>query len=264
MAISLAKRYQTNQKRFKTLMKDIRLDVATRTKNSKDIDTWIEKLDGYATQNPLTTGAKADKTAALVKSISDTVYSTKLPKGSNQAIMKGVISESTMHLVTKMGNDMKNDLRKIAVNSYNNKLAPRDIAKEMSSEIDSMTKTRALTIARTETMRASNLGNHLNAETIGAKSYTVHSHPDCCPLCEETYNFQGEVFDINDTEYLPPLHPNCRCVPRYSTDPIKSSVVEDLVNIEAINSHELLALHDYQILPINNVLLEKARGWAAI
>lgn len=263
MAISLAKRYQSNQKRYRALMKDIRKDVVTRTKNSKDIDTWLEKLEGYATQNPLTTGAQADKTPNLVKAISDTVYSTKLPRGSNQSIMKGVISESTMHLVTRMGDDLKDDLRKIAITSYNNKLAPRDIAKEMSSQIDSMTRSRALSIARTETMRASNLSNHLNAETLGAKSYTVHSHPDCCGACAEIYNFQGTIFDIKDTEYLPPLHPNCRCVPRYSTDPVTVSVnTEELVNIEAMNAKNILS--DYTILPINQLLLEKVNTMAAV
>lgn len=262
MTISLAKRYQSNQKRYKALMNDIKRDVATRTKNSKDLNKWLEKLGGYATENPLTTGAQADKTVNLVKAVVDTVDSTRLPRGSNQSILKGVISESTMHLVTKMGDDLKNDLRKIAINSYNNKLAPRDIAKEMSSSIDSMSRSRALTIARTETMRASNLGNHLNAEQMGSKSYTVHSHPDCCGACSEAYNFQGTVFDINDTEYLPPLHPNCRCVPRYSTDPASMSV-EELVNIEA-RIHAAFSLGEYKIIPLNRVLLEKVQGMARV
>ena len=42
----------------------------------------------------------------------------------------------------------------------------------------------------------------------GVTRYRLLSEPDCC---EECSGLKEEVFPIDDTEHLPPEHPNCRC-----------------------------------------------------
>ena len=51
----------------------------------------------------------------------------------------------------------------------------------------------------------------------GATHYTVGCRSTRCPICKELYCETSETggdveFSIEDTEHLPPLHPNCRCV----------------------------------------------------
>ena len=72
---------------------------------------------------------------------------------------------------------LKTQLRQIAVKGYQDHLAPRDLAKQMSKQMD-ISINRAQLIARTETMRACNLANYANAKyNMNAQSFTVNSRP---------------------------------------------------------------------------------------
>ena len=92
----------------------------------------------------------------------------------------------------------------------------------LGEKIDSLSRSRCQAIARTETCRAANIANYLNAKEMGAKSYSVICNDGCCEYCQDEYGTDemggvGEtVYDIEDTDNLPPLHPNCRCTPVWS------------------------------------------------
>jgi SPP1 gp7 family putative phage head morphogenesis protein len=208
-----------NAKRFEKLMKDIEKDVVSRTRNSKDLATTLDKLGAYISTNVFNTGGlHHDKIVVLIESILQNAKFKGLAQGGTAELVKGVISENTMHYVTNMGEDMKNNLRKIVVDSYNKNLSPLEISKRLQKEVAGLSKVRAKVIARTETMRANNLSNYTNAKlNMGAKSYKVISAPGCCHRCEEIYKNGSVWFDIDDMTYFPPLHPNCRCVGAYST-----------------------------------------------
>ena len=171
------KQANINAKKFGQLMKDIEKDVGRRTINAKNTDDWMNKLGMYVNRNPFTVGGiKHDETVEILNNIMGQAKFKGLARGGTQELVKGVISENTMHYVTRMGDDMKNNLRRIFVDSYNQKMAPREIAKKLQKEVQGLSKTRAMAIARTETMRASNLSNYVNAKlNMGAKSYHVLS-----------------------------------------------------------------------------------------
>lgn len=208
-----------NTRRFNALMRDIRNDVSRVTENSRDLDTWIERLGGYVGQNAFTTGAASKEASAIVERIAQSARYSTLPKGGMQELVKGVISENTMHYVTRMGDDMKTQLRQIALEGYNQKLAPRDLAKLMSERVDGLNRTRAQVIARTETRRAGNLANYANARlNLGAQSFIVISDQGTvCDYCAELYQNGAIVFDITQNDVIPPIHPHCNCTPMYST-----------------------------------------------
>ena len=50
----------------------------------------------------------------------------------------------------------------------------------------------------------------------------LSANEGCCEYCQDEYGtdeFGGvgdTVYDIEDTDNLPPLHPNCRCTPVWS------------------------------------------------
>lgn len=216
------KQVNPNTKRMKALMRDVRGNVVRLTRNSADLEEWLENLAPYTASNCFVTGAHADTVREIVNQIADVVTQTSLPSGANAEIVKGTMAEACMTMVTNVGEDIKTELQQIAVESYNNKLAPAETAKVMGERIDILSKTRCQCIARTETCRAANIANYLNAKEMGAKSYSVICNDGACEYCIAEYGEnQDTVYDINDTENLPPYHPNCRCTPTWSMSPVE-------------------------------------------
>ena len=76
-----------------------------------------------------------------------------------------------------------------------------------AAELQKMVRYRSEMIARTETLRASNMGRMYAYKSRGVKQveWLVADNP--CPLCAD---HEGEVYDI-DKAPVPPLHPLCRC-----------------------------------------------------
>lgn len=243
MVVSAKLKRQTliNEKKMQQLMNDIKKDVVRRTQNAKDLNSWIAQCGGYVTSNPLVNGGvMASQVDEIVKSITKATTISKLPRGAHQELVKGVMSDNTMHYVTKMGEDMKTDLRKIAVNAYtqNSKanilagdkiITPNDLAKQMSDKIDSLSNARAKVIARTETNRASVLSDYTNAKlNMGAQSFIVVSDmATVCQKCTDAYDNGGIVFDISQNDMLPPFHPNCNCSPRFQMKSVDDMISDD-------------------------------------
>jgi SPP1 gp7 family putative phage head morphogenesis protein len=76
-------------------------------------------------------------------------------------------------------------------------------------KITEMSKSKAITIARTETLAAGNAAATERYKTMGIERVEWIAALDdaVCPECEDLH---GQMFDIGDTPDLP-VHPNCRC-----------------------------------------------------
>ena len=221
--LKLRKQVNTNTRRMKALIRDVKANVVRRTQNSKDIDEWLEKLSPYVNHDFLVTGVHAEEMKTIINGVTKAVEMSKLPPGANQELTKGIISECCYTYVTNATKELQTEMQRIAVETYN---APgqtnRDLARKLGERIDTFDKTRCQVIARTETMRASNLSNHIQAKVDGAQSYTVHCEAGACDYCIEEYGENEDtIYDINDTENFPPYHPNCRCTPRFSTKTVE-------------------------------------------
>ena len=89
------------------------------------------------------------------------------------------------------------------------------IARNMSNSIAGLTKTRALTIARTEIMASHAEGQldsfvKLGVEEVGILAeWSTAGDERVCPLCNE---LEGVVMTIKEARGLIPRHPNCRCI----------------------------------------------------
>lgn len=100
--------------------------------------------------------------------------------------------------------------------------SPRKVATQISKEIDKITKKRAVTIARTETIRAHAEGQLQALEQMGVKKVGVDVEftatmvsfdppvfeKKVCPKCRA---LQGKVFTVQESHGIIPVHPNCRC-----------------------------------------------------
>jgi len=90
----------------------------------------------------------------------------------------------------------------------------QEIAKEMLDKIDSLSNSRAMTIARTEVINAHAEGQldaftKLGVEDLGVKAEWSTAGDD--RVCEECEPMEGQIFTVEEARGLIPLHPNCRC-----------------------------------------------------
>ena len=87
---------------------------------------------------------------------------------------------------------------------------------DLSARISSVTniaKTRADTIARTETINACIDGARQRYQQLGIEEVEIIACDDLrtCPICS---THDGKVYKLSDDANLPPYHPNCRCAIR--------------------------------------------------
>lgn len=91
---------------------------------------------------------------------------------------------------------------------------PRKIAREMVDEIDGLSRTRALLIARTEIIHAHAEGQLDAFEELGIPSVSAEVEWSTAKddrVCEDCSELDGETYTLDEARGKIPLHPNCRC-----------------------------------------------------
>jgi SPP1 gp7 family putative phage head morphogenesis protein len=92
--------------------------------------------------------------------------------------------------------------------------SPRDIAKDLTAQVDGVGKKRAELLAHTEIIRAHADGQLIAIEAMGVTELGVEVEwlitPDkkLCPKCRA---LKGVTFSIEEARGLIPRHPRCRC-----------------------------------------------------
>ena len=119
-------------------------------------------------------------------------------------------------LIQDLGQETKNDLRAELERGVMNGEGPKQLAKRIQAVME-VTKERALTIARTEGMRAENAGTlegYRQSGLKGSKKFIAKIDEKTSPICRA---LNGSVVPLNgkfrykDQEFdYPPCHPNCR------------------------------------------------------
>lgn len=117
-------------------------------------------------------------------------------------------------------------------------LSPREIAKRLAART-TISKSRALTIARTEIVRAHAEGQLQALKTLGVDKIGVDvefvTAKNPCPKCQA---LRGRIFNIEDAEGVIPVHPNCRCafIPAVGEPPLPQKEYKRRKLNEAIKS----------------------------
>jgi len=140
-----------------------------------------------------------------------TQFTNQKPSGTVRLLEESV-KQSTSAFVTKMGDDIRTKASKIVSDGIGKRLSSNDISAQLKKELD-ITRARANTIARTEAMRAAHAGSYAQALREGKQFFIVDSRAEACIICKRQY--LGKIFDITETRMMPPLHPNCACIPIY-------------------------------------------------
>ena len=221
-------------------------------------EEFLERTQDYTTNNILiNSGYSAEMEAIISKAMNN----IRFQRASQRELVEQTINNNVAYLIQNVGEDIKETVRTVVKQGYDEGLHPRDIATNISAEIDKINNTRARTIARTEVKRTDTVANYVRHKESGAVGFTVQCRPDCCPYCAEEYDSErtadqqkdvldyinelnaynegksadekiddpllhgkgetlgGDVqFSMDDTDMLPPLHPNCRCTAMFYYD----------------------------------------------
>lgn len=129
--------------------------------------------------------------------------------------LEELVKQSSQQFITKMGEDLKVRAGEIVADGISKGTSVNDVVANLEHEL-TISRSRANSIARTETMRAANSGSYSQAIRDNKQYYIVDSRAEACDLCQD--EFDGEVFPISDAGNMPPLHPNCACIPVYFND----------------------------------------------
>lgn len=206
-----------NINEMKRLMANVRGDIQTTGKRAKGMQEFVESIGVYTNVNPLTSTKHLEQTNKVVAGITEAFDAGYKGQGigGHRAVYREISQKYTMGYVTRMGDDLKDELRGILAKNMDKGLGWEETAKDMVNNVDGMTEKRAITIARTESVRAKNLGQWAEHKEMGYKYFEVLPHSTACKKCKKAYI--GVVFPMTGkfTVMLPPLHPRCRCAARF-------------------------------------------------
>ena len=117
-------------------------------------------------------------------------------------------------------------------------LGPEQMARNINDRVDKIGRTRARTLARTETIRAHHEATIQEYENAGAEGVTVKAEwstagdTKVCPICAP---LEGQEYDLKTIRGMIPRHPNCFIDPQtpiYTSEgwkPIGKIEIGDLV-----------------------------------
>lgn len=109
---------------------------------------------------------------------------------------------------------MGQQMNRILADGLSQGIGPRELGRRMDKAIDGLTRTRAVTIARTEIIQAHAEGQLDSFEDLGVQEVGVMAEwstagdDRVCDMCVE---LEGEVMTVEEARGLIPRHPNCRC-----------------------------------------------------
>lgn len=173
------------------------------------------EFEQYYSYSPIPT-LMEDYAGNMVNIVSYGIKDIRFSKPAQQALFKTVIQERVATLVTNVNDDTQQVIRDIMRKSYREGINSRTVAQEIQQQCDSINKTRARSIARTEVKNAQVTADYISSKSRGANVYKYTCGHNPCEVCEVD---DGKIFSIDDLEHLPPRHPNCCCGVSFYYDP---------------------------------------------
>lgn len=202
---------------------------------SDTLEVFLEATKEYTTSNPLvSTGYNNTMLNLILAETNNHKFSRPAQKELTRITIENYVGD----LIQDVGEDIKQTVRDVVKEGYNNNLPQEEIAKNISKSVETIKNTRAKAIARTEIARTATVSDYIIAKERGATHFYVECRNTACPICKEAWHkgwtqendekfeplrtsaggkgwIGDKTFDINDTSMLPPIHPNCRCVPYF-------------------------------------------------
>jgi hypothetical protein len=196
-------------------------------------DTHVDRMSEFA--------SNIDKAAGLgVYGIGAGMDMDRL-SAEGLAVYRDLITQDAMSYVTGMQEDLKQALADKFADALEKDLMPNDISNMIRDEFG-VSQARANSIARTETMRANNQIQYEQAKANGAQFFVIDNREESCEECQAEY--EGQVFGIDEDDAMPPLHPNCACVPTFFNNEKEAQDWIDGIQFDNMERREELAAQD--------------------
>lgn len=231
------------------LFKKIEKHCTDMYKKANSYEEFLNLTPDYTIRNPLIVEGFSDMTnEVLLKSISDISFS----KPAQKALIREIIENNVAELVTNAGDDLKEHIKEVTLDAYDNNIAPQDYWKNLQApplvkgkngaKRTVSVKQRCKMISRTETARTQNIANYIVGKERSATHWYALGFTDekTCAECIEKYGTPTDpvYYEIEDTTYLPPLHPNCRhaavFIQKETDDDFETTSSEEFVETEEI------------------------------
>ena len=194
-----------------------------------DYKTFREQSTDYTLDNPLiTTGFMEHMGTLMDKVIADVSFSQQ----GQKELVRTMIQNTVADLVLNAGEDLKEHIKQVTLDAYENHIAPQDywenlqvpplVKGEDGAKRSISVRERCKMIARTETARTQNVANYVIGKDSGAKYWYALGFTDnkTCNECIEKFGTPSDpvYYDIEDIGYMPPIHPNCRHAAVFTRD----------------------------------------------
>lgn len=195
----------------------------TKEKLGKIVDDYFGKEDIQTDlNNMLAVPLTKEQLERVVKLLEDSfdkggkrildIHGNKLTvkKVLNKQALQVLISEQTKYY-SNMTREVSKQINKILAQGFKEGQGIREMKKTLVENISDMTEKRAVRIARTELLNASNKGCIQGLKEADIKRYMILSARDnkVCQMCSE---MDGKKFNVGDPQApVPPFHPNGRC-----------------------------------------------------
>jgi len=190
---------------------------------------WLKLVrDRISRVDALTTTSQIDQ---IIQGIDSHEFASEIRAGITEAYQKGLqlnqnmelgfsldrtdrraldyIKEYPLIIAEHVRDDIHNALKRELHEGMSKGESIQKVKKRIQEVFDT-TPRRAETIARTEVSNASAWGKINQIRSFGGKKWQFYATEDerTCPICMEHHE---KIYSIDDLEYKPPLHPNCRC-----------------------------------------------------
>lgn len=168
-----------------------------------------------------------NKLSSLTEDISDVFIGSK-KEFLRQSFSYPVSVDRVKTIASRVMTDLKgvtdameSQIKRELIDGLTQGLQPKEVARRLNDRVDKIGKTRANTIAQTETIRAHAEGQLDGLERMGLDEIGVMSewttsglgisgkgNPSPCELCAP---LDGLVLKVSEARGLIPRHPNCKC-----------------------------------------------------
>ena len=225
------------------LFAEISKRLEAGVKASDTLEAFLDATKEYTAKNPLISSGY-DET--MLRLILQETNNHKFSRPSQKELARVTIENYVGDLIVDVGEDIKDSVREIVKDGYNNNLSQDEIADNISNRVSVIKNKRARAIARTEVARTATVSDYIINKERGATHWYVECRNTACPVCKERWhknwslekddNFNpsdtsaggkgwigDKIYSMDDTANLPPVHPNCRCVVYFINENDKST-----------------------------------------
>ena len=246
-------------------------------KASDTLEAFLDKYyKAFPEGNPL---LALGYDAEMVKLILSETNNHKFSRPSQKELVRVTIESQVGDLIRDVGEDIRDSVRDIVRDGYNDNLSQDEIAANLTDKVSSIKGRRAKAIARTEIARTATISDYVINKERGATHFYVECRNTACPVCKEAWHkhwsksndesftpsdssaggkgwIGDKVYSMSDTMMLPPIHPNCRCVPYF----ISEDDIPDGITVEKPTPKETTVTTPNDTEPVTQEPVKKSNS----